>query len=187
MQTLQEKIENIRYILLDMDGTMFNAAHRLDAETAGVMQQLMDKGYYVAAATGRGLSTLQPILNPLNFRFNAPSVGSTGGEVGEAGCTGSERLFTHAFAREELLQLLRFVLGVGANFCTDGIRRVFVNEAAGTDTYQYKDSRLAQQLGCDYPEVVQLRTETLEQQLDEGEVFKILIWHENDEQRDAIF
>lgn len=187
MQTLREKIENIRFILLDMDGTMFNAAHRIDAETADVMRQLMDKGYYVAAATGRGLATLQPLLNPLGLRFNAPSVGSAGGEVGEAGCVGSERLFTHAFPREELLQLLRFVLSVGANFCTDGIGRVFVSEAAGTDTYQFKDSRIAKEMGCAYPEVVQLHTETLEQQLGEGEVFKILIWHENDAQRDAIF
>ena len=67
MQTLREKIENIRFILLDMDGTMFNAAHRIDAETADVMRQLMDKGYYVAAATGRGLATLQPLLNPLRL------------------------------------------------------------------------------------------------------------------------
>ena len=64
MQTLREKIENIRFILLDMDGTMFNAAHRIDAETADVMRQLMDKGYYVAAATGRGLATLQPYPHP---------------------------------------------------------------------------------------------------------------------------
>ena len=182
---LKEKIERIRYILLDMDGTMFNADHRLDAQTAEVMRQLMTQGYYVGAATGRGLATLQPILQPLGFQFNAPCVGSAGAEVGEAGSSTGERIFAHTFPAAELREVMEFVLGVGANFCTDGTGTLFVSESAGTDTYQFRDARLAAQMGCYYPEVRSLKTDDLAAAQDAA-VMKMLIWHETDAQRDAI-
>ena len=47
------KMDNVKAIFLDMDGTILHKDNRVDLETTEVIQQLRDKGYKVFLATGR--------------------------------------------------------------------------------------------------------------------------------------
>lgn len=56
------KMDNVKAIFLDMDGTILHKDNRVDIETAEVIQQLRDKGYKVFLATGRAHSEIHYLV-----------------------------------------------------------------------------------------------------------------------------
>ena len=59
-----------KIIALDVDGTLvsWENLHRLDAETIQLLNELNANGHHIVLTTGRSLSHIYPIIEPLNFR-----------------------------------------------------------------------------------------------------------------------
>ncbi|MBQ4093494.1 MAG: HAD-IIB family hydrolase [Oscillospiraceae bacterium] len=184
--SLQSKTEKIRYILFDLDGTLFGAHHTLDAETVPLLTELMARGYRVSVATGRSLATLSPYFDPYGLRFNAPAVGSAGAEVGLVGDTSASRVHLHTFANDTLLEILQYLTANGDVFCNDGIGHVFVSESMGDNTYLHMEQRETRAQGYFYPDIISIGSSELQRMCD-GSVLKLMVWYNSDAQRDRIF
>ena len=184
-ESLREKIEKIRYILFDLDGTLFGANHVLDAEAVEPLRELMARGYYVGAATGRSLISLFPYFDTHGFCFNAPSVGSAGAEAGVPKLCDAERVYCRPFPNETLRQMLRDFTAQGYTFCTDGMKQIFISERAGESYVQYEREE-AKKMGYSYPEIVQVPDDGTDCVCN-GSVFKLMVFYETEQQKQFIF
>lgn len=183
--TLRERIEKIRYILFDLDGTLFGGDHRMDAETAVLLRQLMDRGYYVGAATGRGLISLYPYFEEHGLCFNAPSVGSAGAEAGIPQLCDAQRIFSNPFPVETLREVLGHFVRRGFAFCTDGMGDIYVSEQGGDGYVQYERQE-TNALGYAYPNIVHVPADELERVCN-GSVYKLMIFYDTPQQEKEIF
>ncbi len=59
-----------KIVFFDMDGTLFQTADGIVQESSlAAIERLREKGYLIAAATGRGLNMLKPILDQVTFDY----------------------------------------------------------------------------------------------------------------------
>ncbi len=59
-----------RIAFFDMDGTLFQTTNGIIQDsTLAAIERLRDQGYLIAAATGRGLNMMQPVLDQVSFDY----------------------------------------------------------------------------------------------------------------------
>ncbi|MBR5502779.1 MAG: HAD family hydrolase [Oscillospiraceae bacterium] len=184
-EKLQQKIEKIRYILFDLDGTLFGANHCLDAEAAEMLRELMRRGYYVGAATGRSLISLFPYFDIHGFCFNAPCVGSAGAEAGTPKLCDAERVYCRTFPDDSLREILRDFTARGYSFCTDGAKQIYISEREQQSYVQYEREE-ARKMGYSYPEIVPVPDADTDSVCN-GSVFKLMVFYKTEQQEEFIF
>lgn len=64
----------IRMIALDLDGTTLNNAHELSEKTKEVLRRLSRKGFIIAIATGRSISTITKYVDELDLEVPVPII-----------------------------------------------------------------------------------------------------------------
>ena len=73
----------IRFIALDIDGTLLSGGHDISRENREAIQRAMDAGVAVTIATGRGYQASKHIIDELNLK--APVIVFGGAMVADAG------------------------------------------------------------------------------------------------------
>jgi 5-amino-6-(5-phospho-D-ribitylamino)uracil phosphatase len=69
-----------RLVALDLDGTLLQSNHQISDSTVAYLRELDQKGFTVALATGRPLSTVYEYIAKLNFPHPLPVVSSNGAQ-----------------------------------------------------------------------------------------------------------
>lgn len=106
LKTARERAKEIRLIALDMDGTCLNTQGRMTPRTTAAIRALVDKGYIVVPASGRGFSGLrEDVIGVPEIRY----VISTNGALLTDGATG-ERLVERDIPREAAAELAAAVM-----------------------------------------------------------------------------
>lgn len=76
-QGLSRAVRQIRMIVLDLDGTTMNDQHTVTPHTRAVLEQLLERGYLVVPASGRGYRNVrEDILPGLAFSYMIAANGS---------------------------------------------------------------------------------------------------------------
>lgn len=75
----KQKLEDIRLLAIDMDGTLVDSQKQVSSRTAGALKKAMQKGIQIAIATGRYTTYLFDILRPLGI--TGPAILGNGAAV----------------------------------------------------------------------------------------------------------
>lgn len=73
------KVQNVKLVVCDVDGTLFNHRHKLSEFTAEVVRKLVAKGYHFAIASGRNIHDVQTIMGEIGV--TGYCIGSNGAVV----------------------------------------------------------------------------------------------------------
>ena len=95
------KMDNVKAIFLDMDGTILHKDNRVDLETTEVIQQLRDKGYKVFLATGRAHNEIHYLV-PESFAVDG--IISSNGTLG---MVKDSVLFKHSLSYNAVIDIVQ--------------------------------------------------------------------------------
>lgn len=174
-EEVQERARNIRVIALDIDGTSMNNQSEITPYTRTVIQRLVDCGYLIVPASGRGFSGLcEQILGVKGIRYVISANGAviTDGETGE-------RIDIYLMPCELSVSLIRDMLR------TDTCVYVHQNDPEGTHVFACGDGDFYEEhyrlkgwpgkealMGMEFPDYLRK---------DGRDIVKIGIWFENEE------
>lgn len=111
-EEVKQAAKEIRVIALDMDGTCLNDEHVMTSRTTRVIRELVDRGYLVVPASGRGFAGLrEEVIGESRIRY----VISNNGAILTDGLTG-QRLLERDIPPEVVARMARRLLDVPGNF-----------------------------------------------------------------------
>ena len=106
LREIKERAKEIRLIALDMDGTCLDERGQMTQRTSAAIRALVEKGYIVVPATGRGFPELRErVIRVPEIRY----VISNNGAILTDGATG-ERLVERDIPRQDAAALAVAVL-----------------------------------------------------------------------------
>ena len=180
--SIKEKINRIKCILFDLDGTLMHAHPTFISQySADVLNRLQDKGYYVGFSTGRALTSLGFLVKPVNLRTNTMSIGCAGAEIGPAGTAPGNAVYLHPFPGDTLVEMLRLALSIGLNFSLDAHGTLYTSENLEYASTYMRNYTLAQQCGAFFPKPHPVNLGNIDI-VNDGTVMKPMLWFETEEQ-----
>lgn len=154
--------QKIKIIISDLDGTLLNSDHKIDAFTISVLKKLYDKNYLIIIATGRHHLDAFSILKGLDFPFYL--VTSNGARIHSPQ---KELLFSHNIPHD----LVKSVLSIKID---DEITTILFKEKVWFSNKPSKKLNGFQENLSSYPpEIVDFKT------IDDFESIKIFFTHHN--------
>ena len=178
---MDAKLQNIKCILFDLDGTLLRSRPTLISQESGdILNQLQQKGYLVGFCTGRPLTALDIFLRPIGLHPNIPSIGCCGGEIGIAGDPPGNAMFLRPFPTEILPDMLMEAYRCGLQFSLDGHGTLYTSNNLDYFSTYLDNYKQAQSLGLFFPKPTPLEPtwEDLERVCD-GTVVKPMLWYRN--------
>jgi len=110
--TFEERLERVRLIATDLDGTLVNSHDEISERNVRALRAAMDRGYWVSFLTGRSMHGLDRVSSVIEA--NAPVVCSNGAQVasGDRAIVFSQRFIGEQTVRD----LVAYLLSEGVDF-----------------------------------------------------------------------
>ncbi len=109
----------MKYIALDLDGTLLTSDHQLDEVTKSYLIKLQQKGHKIILCSGRSYTGIKPLADELLLeKFDGYIVAYNGGNAYRV--KGDEKLFKTSFSIETVKDLYQMINNDAENFVTYG-------------------------------------------------------------------
>ena len=181
-----EKAHRIKCIFVDLDGTTLRTNGVMSQYTSDIFRKLIEKGYYVGISTGRALTCLGYVLEPVKFITNCPSIGCCGAEAGPACEEKGKRILYKPFPLDTLKDMMRFIYDHHFDFSCDGFGSHYMSSTRKLDFYN-NAIRISKEYNVYYPDNMLIHSyEEAEKRMLDNTVLKPMILYRDDTEQKLI-